>query len=670
MGHQEITSMSSRHVEELLEVYEALVRDATCTFPNLEGEFRKDLERLRRVSRVRGVAVFTVDLPAIGKHLDRCVAEGQYNLSCLPLAGRYSTRTPFPKFLRGLIRLVFEESGLLKGEDLDVEAFMFLRQFLYCAKKTELDCGPDAKAAEVAAFVQVDNCLPIPETVWASSKATEEDFRETYKGFQALGTHDFLPRLVAVGLPRPAAILFLRNLSFIGGFLSTSLGTYNPRDWRFKHGPGAIAERTGPVNKYHWENWGDRLEERFPLADYGYHSYSSWADNGARVGEISSREASSRLVAVPKTFLKPRLIAAEPSENQWCQQNLWRYFRERCEGSWINSFIRFGEREGKASWKSTKTVETLNQTLCKKGSLDGSLLTCDLSAASDRVTCAVVGQLFRGNPGLLCHLQAVRTRFLRQGINPLVPMEIELRKFSTMGSACTFPIESLVFLAITLASVLTDKGERATERKIKALAGSVAVFGDDIIAPNDCWEFLQKALSALHFEVNASKSFATGKFRESCGVDSFRGVDVTPVYWKGICTNAPESIAMTLATSNNFHRKWFMNVAQHMRSTMPCDFVTVAMDSGVEGKKSFARPIVSDYEVRWNRDLQKTEVSTSVLSMRSEKLAPCDDSGLFQYFTEEPDPYVMWSAGVAQKPTLRIRRRWVALELLGIAAWA
>lgn len=653
---KELSKVSNCHVEELLEVYKCIVKDAICVFPQLEEEFRRDLVRLRRVSQARGILLFTVDLPAIGKHLDRCVAEEQYTLSSLPFAGRYSTRTPFPCFLRGLLLLIFEESGQLRKEDLDVEAYVFAREFLYCGKNVKLPCPLEATYSEVESYLQADAALPKPKEVWAKDTTTETEMRDAYRGFQAPG-EPYLDRLVAEGLPRPEAILFLRNLDFVSGFLSTTLGSFNPSEWRFRHGPGAIAERTGPVNKFHWSNWSSRLEERFPIADHGFTNYGCWADSDFRY-DITSTEAVSRLIAVPKTALKPRLIAAEPSENQWCQQNLRCYLQERCEETWIGKFVRFND-------------QTFNQHLCKVGSTDGSLLTCDLSAASDSVTCDVVGHILRGNPRLLCHLQAVRTRFLSQEINTSCPREIELRMFSTMGSACTFPIECLVFSAITLAAALSSAGLRANEKRILALEGKVAVYGDDIIAPCDSWAFLQKALSALHFKVNASKSFATGKFRESCGVDSFRGVDVTPVYWKGICRNKPESIVATLATSNNFHRKFFLNVAERVRSTIPCDFVTVAMDSGVEGKKSFVRPSLSELaRVRWNWELQRTEVATSTVKVTCDRLEPYDDTGLLQYFTEQPDPLKKWSAGVALCPVRKVRPGWIALDLLGLQGWA
>lgn len=657
--------MSNRHVEELTKVYEALARDSTYAFPQLESEIQRDLVRLRRVVRSHGIAIYTVVLPAFGKHFDRCLAEGLWTPAGLPLTGRTAKGPPFPKFLRGFLRLIFDDSGHLKKEgELDVEAVVFVRQFLYCAKKTELPCPEAAVLQEIEDFVALDNALPVPEEVWAATTEVASKMTETYRGFSSPES-PLLTRLLELGVKLSVAKLLCENLDNVSGLVTATLGPYDPYEWRFRHGPGAIAEQAMPVNKYHWRTWSPRLEGFYPIADFGYHSYSSWADSTQTIpllDPLQTVEGCSRLCAVPKTMLKPRLIACEPASNQWCQQNLAHYFDDRCSKTWLGMFVDFHD-------------QTLNQRLCKLGSQDGSLLTCDLSSASDRVTCAVVGQMFRGNPNLLASLQAVRTRFLKQTINPSVPEEIELRKFSTMGSACTFPVESLVFLVTTLATCLTVGNHKLFARKAKwkrwvnpllDLQGKVAVYGDDIVAPCDCWELLQKALSALHFEVSAPKSYATGRFRESCGVDSFNGADVTPVYWKGICNGKPESIRSALAVRNNFYKKWFKSAAARIESTIPCSFVTVAMDSGVEGYSSFVRPQLSDCEVRWNKDLQRDEVMSSVLSSRSDKLKPVDDSGLLQYFTEAPSPYTQWEAGVAQRPRLKIRRGWIPATDIGL----
>jgi len=387
--------MSKCHVRELSNVYKALFQDALATFPTLGAEFEKDLTRLEGLVERRGIRVYLVDLPAVCKHLDRCLAGGHYNPSGLPATSRVSNGVVIPKFLRGLYLMVFHETGSLR-EDCSTEAIFFLRQILSVGKKTVYPCSGRAVEDEVLEFVATDSQLPEPEQFWEASSPSDLVAPVPYQGF---GNSQLLRDRIDTydALTRAELSIFLTNLDTVSGIVTTTLGPYRPADWRFRHGPGAISETTAICNKYSWRNWSEVLEMEYPLADCGFHNHASWADRCENGVGIESTIPSSRLIAVPKTFTGPRLIAAEPSEHQWCQQNSWDYFSSRTRRSWLSRFVAFRD-------------QSLNQSLCTEGSETGSLATVDLSAASDRVTCHVAGQFFRGNPGLLRALRASRTR--------------------------------------------------------------------------------------------------------------------------------------------------------------------------------------------------------------------------------------------------------------------
>lgn len=640
--------MSKSHVLELLAVVHHIFQDATYNYPTLAGEFVKDEIRLRRLVKSRGVNALCVDLVRAGKHLDRCLASGEYKLSGLPATQRVSKRVVIPKFLRGLYLLVFDETGRLK-EEADIEAIIFLRQILFVAKKVELPCPVVNIANEVSDFYDIDLSLPEPESFWSECTTALDSAVTCLPEFRK--TSLYMDRVLAqedASLRRTLSIL-LRNLDTVSRLLTTALGPYQPNEWRFRHGPGAISERTGPTNKFCWSNWSDRLENEYPIADYGFHNLSSWAAR-CSVMNISSSEPMSRLIAVPKTVTKPRLIAAEPSEHQWCQQNLWHYFSDRTEHSWISKFVRFRD-------------QTRNQELCVRGSEDGSLATVDLSAASDRVTCHIVGRFFRVNPPLIRALQSTRTRFMKQALNRKIPSEFPLRKFSTMGSAVTFPVQSLLFLGIALACVATQRRwQKVTVGRLLELSEEVAVFGDDIVIPEDSRGLLFSALEILHFKVNSDKSFWTGRFRESCGVDAFRGVKVTPTYWRAPNSGKPEATASTIEVHNNFYSKFLLCTAAYIATTMRGDSIPrVRMASGFPGLKSFQRPI-RPVLTRWNKGLQKAEALVTTLNVTIPKTPIRDDSALFQYFTEAPSPTIIWKGGVAQRPLIRKKKRWVPIE--------
>jgi hypothetical protein len=642
--------MSKCHVRELEQVYRAIFQDALCTFPTLGAEFEKDLTRLLVLVGQRGIRVYLEDLPAVGKHLDRCLSSGQYELSGLPLTKRYSNRVVIPKFLRGLYLLVFHECGRLR-EDYSSDALIFLRQLLYAAKKAKFECSRDKVEDAVLDFIATDAQLPEPEGYWNAESETQLIEAHPYQGF---GRSALLAARVS-SLPTPRrrrqASLFLTLLDMVSGIVTTTLGSYDPEQWRFRHGPGAIAGCVGPSNKYCWTNWSTRLEFEYPIADYGYHSYASWADICDSSTGVGSEEPASRLVAVPKSFSGPRLIAAEPAEHQWCQQNIWHYFCARARASWIGLSVRFSD-------------QSRNQSLCSSGSKDDTVATVDLSAASDCVTCHVVGQYFRGNPKLLSSLRASRTRRVTQNLVLRAPETVHLRKFSTMGSACTFPVESLVFFGIALAAVLVTRGWKPTLRNLRRIAREVAVFGDDIIVPVDSREALEDALEVLYFKINANKTFWNGKFRESCGCDSFDGVNVTPIYWRQYFDGGPESLASTVEVANNYYTKWLINTSAYLASTLPREIPSVAMDSGVLGLKSFCQDSNTGFLRRYNEHLQRDEIRVRSLSVSQTKSPTYDDTALLQYFTEQPEPTTLWTHGVAQRPRLRTKMRWVPVREL------
>lgn len=631
------------HVDELSQIWALLVKDACQIYPTLEVEFERDLIRLHAMVEARGIRLFLADLPAIGKHFDRCLADGEYNRSELPLTGRYSNRVVIPKFLRGLYLLVFNPDGSLRKTP-DTEAIFFLRQLFYVGKKVVFPCPDHAVDDAVKDFVDIEAALPELDKFWSSTgPALEEDVhwvasRRSVELFQGARSES--------GVLNPGLDEFAAMFDKVSNIVSSTLGVYNPEHWNFRHGPGAISETVGPTNKYSWTNWSDTLESVYPISEYGFHSYSAWA-HGVSSRSISSHEPKSRLISVPKTFKGPRLIAAEPSEHQWCQQNIWHFMRSRVESSWIGEFAKFGD-------------QTFSQGLCLKGSLEGELATLDLSSASDRLTCALVAQMFRSNTSLLLALRATRTRRITQLVNRKLPSELVLKKFSTMGSACTFPVQTLVFLTVAIAATLVKRKLNASVENIRSLAGTVSVFGDDIIVPVECRELVVSALEALCLKVNTSKSFWNGKFRESCGTDAYAGVDVTPVYWKGPNDGKPASLSRTVDTRNNFYKKWLLNVADYLESTLPRQLPVVgARGAGIGGLQDRCGASWSHLKMRYSESLHRDEVLVWTLSTVQPRDATNDDSAIFQFFTELPDPHTSWVHGVSQRPQLRKKMRWV-----------
>lgn len=172
--------------------------------------------------------------------------------------------------------------------------------------------------------------------------------------------------------------------------------------------------------------------------------------------------------------------------------------------------------------------QDIHRELARKGSLDGSLATIDLSNASDTVARKLVELILPDEWYQL--LSSLRAPFTR-----VDGKFVRLEKFSSMGNGFTFELETLLFwsLAETCVDVLGAPRE-------------VSVYGDDIIVPT--WpgleELIRSSFTFFGFTLNEGKSFFDGPFRESCGGDFFDGQAVRPYYQKNYLDEPQEWIAL------------------------------------------------------------------------------------------------------------------------------
>lgn len=223
----------------------------------------------------------------------------------------------------------------------------------------------------------------------------------------------------------------------------------------------------------------------------------------------------SRLTFVPKNAKTDRPICVEPLMNGFMQTGV---------GSLIKSRLK------KSGCDLTRQAR--NQRKAWQGSLTNDIATVDLSSASDTIAYSVVLEMLPYEWFDL--LDSLRSPcFTYEGT--AYPFE----KFSSMGNAYTFELESLIFLAVTRAVVESQKGD----------IRSVSVYGDDITCPSSCYPLLKTLLGKLGFRVSESKSFIHGPFRESCGKDYFLGNNVRPIYLKSV--PSPQSLMVWL---NGIHR--------------------------------------------------------------------------------------------------------------------
>jgi len=190
--------------------------------------------------------------------------------------------------------------------------------------------------------------------------------------------------------------------------------------------------------------------------------------------------------------------------------------RVACKEPEINMYLQLGAGEYISAALRKRGInlrdQTANQRLALEGSLGRKLSTLDLSSASDLISTQLVYLLLPIDWFLL--LDAIRVK------RTLIDGEWhELNMFSSMGNGFTFPLESLLFYALSCAI------NRAWK-----VRGRVSVYGDDIITPTAIAPMYVRVFSWFGFKINIKKSFWRGPFRESCGKHYYDGTDVTPFY--------------------------------------------------------------------------------------------------------------------------------------------
>lgn len=151
--------------------------------------------------------------------------------------------------------------------------------------------------------------------------------------------------------------------------------------------------------------------------------------------------------------------------------------------------------------------QSRNQDHARKGSIDGSLATIDLSMASDTLSFNTVAWLLPTDWFNYLNDHRAPQYSLNGGVGTYA-------KFSSMGNGATFALETLIFLALVRACGCKEG----------------VVYGDDITIGTSYAPLLLKALRFFGFVPNVEKSYFEGPFRESCGGNYYNGTDVTPFY--------------------------------------------------------------------------------------------------------------------------------------------
>lgn len=364
-----------------------------------------------------------------------------------------------------------------------------------------------------------------------------------------------------------------------------------------KHGPGAVSEGCKANQK--WVHFVSGLVDLGPtLENAGYDlTYGLYRDRIIESGsKIVHASTDARLVTVPKDYSSVRTITVEPVLNQFIQQGYNSHLRKKIESCSVMSRCL------------TLTSQEPNQLLALEGSRTGEWVTIDLSSASDRLSTELVEVAFAHRPRFLSGILACRTPFVQIGED-----RFELKKYAGMGNATTFPVQSYVFALIALCSMIpTNKA--VSIKELEALASGIRVFGDDIIIRTEHFPAFAEWIVSCGLEINNKKTFTTGNFRESCGVDAYQGTKVTPIYLRHdpqSSSTDTESFVGTLSTCNQLWLSGLYATSDALRNILEKKYRLPLVNKECPGLGLHTHQDLCERH-RWSSTLHRYELRTMV----------------------------------------------------------
>jgi len=537
------------HESTLLQVVVTLITECNLQCSASQSDNKRDCDYLLSRFRNEGLSFLTITLPTFAEGLERSLDQSVVSATEFPC---FRKTGAIPSFLKGMLALVFDiDSGELLSEP-SILAIRCIRSISLCCKKLRVPCSKERVDKAIRGFL-----------------SDEQDLRQ------------YQP------------VRLSRTIQYVSDVLWSSLESLD-FDLLPKHGPGATFERISGNQKFVFKRWAEKVEPFLPLFPNAFPSLEAYESNEYKRLEMVSIEQENpvRVITVPKTLKSPRIIAVEPVCKQYAQQALSRVLIQHLETSRFTS--------GHVNFRD----QSINQKLALISSHDQSLATIDLSAASDRVPLVALRLMFQCAPSFLERIEAFRTR------NALLPNGdiLPLSKFASMGSALCFPLESMYFYTICVAAQMDADALPLTPKSVAMACRSVYVYGDDIVVPR---RTVESTITTLHdnmCKVNSRKSYWTGKFRESCGLDAYDGTRVNPVYLRTLPPNGRRNASELISwceTANLFADSGFYQTAEKLFVVVESiigKIPYVTRECSILGRKSDLfgnRPSISGWSPRY-----------------------------------------------------------------------
>lgn len=559
----------------------------------------RDFETVTGRVEHEGLSFLMITLPAFCSEFERALAAGKIDSSSFL---GFKKNGSLPAFLQGLTSQVFDPRSGVILDNPDPLCVFFIRQLCLMWKKIEIPCSPKRVSHSFDSFVKTNDLVrEWEESLHAFLEECESSEQPLFRSCEPAQLHHF------------SEVSNCLWSSVIGS------ESFNPETLVPKHGPGTTAEKILGNQKFSLRSWHTRLEVNFPSDLFTIPNWNHLDDLKEIVFVPPESEPPCRVVQVPKTLKAPRIIAVEPVCMQYVQQALM----ERC--------VSLLERHPLTAGRVNFTDQTVNQKLALESSLSGRNATLDLKDASDRVSSRLVWRMLETVPVFRDALFASRTKTADVPGHGIIP----LARFASMGSAMCFPIEAMVFYTIAISAIIRSSGRRVSLARIKSVSKDVRVYGDDIIVPSHYALLVKSELEYFNLRVNTSKSFWTGKFRESCGMDAFDGHQVTPTYVRRMLPSSPKDhsgVLSAVSLRNQLYKAGLWSAARYVQKHL--DRINIPLPA-VTGQS----PIVGLYSYlksrsigRWNSLLHRWETFGLYASSAFDKSVLDSSGALMKHF--------------------------------------
>jgi hypothetical protein len=522
-------------------------------------------EKVRKRCSKEGISFLTKTMPKLGKALDKALSFSS-SLNSAELGFKPQVGSKLPIFMGEFFNKVLSPSGDSLPNPC-AECIIVLRDVLYLFYKYKLPYTDEQEQLVLSQFEKTEQELVAVATTIASMASRISNTNGIRRTRFKAPTSDSIVR---------EARILLSNL------FDDRKWFFDPRDIYPRHGPGVVSTKERLWGKYRWTCIPARITDVYPYDAYFHASLGHVCDSYRSFNTVDDKELSAKVILVQKDSRGPRLISCEPLAFQWVQQGLGRAISQHVEQCPLTK------------WNVFFTDQKPNQRGALLGSKLGSYATLDLKEASDRVSLDLVRLLFPER--ISTYLEACRS------LSTVLPngKVLPLNKFAPMGSALCFPI-----MALTIWAILTAAAPDADTRE------RILVYGDDVIVPTAYAANAIEHLESFGLLVNRDKSCIKGFFRESCGTDAFKGINVTPLRIRTVWSSSPSPGVYTswIAYANSFYDRqryitydyivgWLERIYRSIPSddmNLSCPSLRVVPDS------------LKPKRFRTNRHLQKRE---------------------------------------------------------------